>query len=129
MANSIPYVGRRKEAVARVRIVSGTGKIKINGRILNDYFSRDIYKIIVQQPLEVTTTSKVYDVFVNVSGGGETGQAGAIKMGLARALVAANEKLKPTLRQFGLLTRDSRAVERKKYGQPKARKRFQFSKR
>jgi len=129
VANSIPYVGRRKEAVARVRIVSGTGKIKINGRILNDYFSRDIYKIIVQQPLEVTTTSKVYDVFVNVSGGGETGQAGAIKMGLARALVAANEKLKPTLRQFGLLTRDSRAVERKKYGQPKARKRFQFSKR
>lgn len=129
MANSIPYVGRRKEAVARVRIVSGTGKIKINGRILNDYFSRDIYKIIVQQPLEVTSTSKVYDVFVNVHGGGETGQAGAIKMGLARALVAANEKLKPTLRQFGLLTRDSRAVERKKYGQPKARKRFQFSKR
>ena len=129
MTNSIPYVGRRKEAVARVRIVSGTGKIKINGRLLNDYFSRDIYKIIVQQPLEVTSTSKVYDVFVNVYGGGETGQAGAIKLGLARALVGANQKLKPTLRQFGLLTRDSRAVERKKYGQPKARKRFQFSKR
>jgi len=129
VSNSGPFVGRRKEAIARVRLVSGTGKIKINGRDYDKYFSRDIHKIIIQQPLEVTSTRKVYDVFVNVAGGGETGQAGAIRLGIARALVAANEKLRPTLRQFGLLTRDPRAVERKKYGRPKARKKFQFSKR
>lgn len=130
MATSLNQAtGRRKKAIASVRLQSGTGKIMVNGKTYQEYFSREINRIIMQHPLTVTSTNKVYDIYIRVRGGGETGQADAVKMGIARALVKANDKLKPTLRQFGLLTRDSRMVERKKYGHPKARKRFQFSKR
>jgi small subunit ribosomal protein S9 len=121
--------GRRKEAVARVRLLPGTGKIIVNGKEVSKYFGREVNVTKVMQPLAVTSTTNVYDALVKVFGGGETGQAEAIRLGIARALVVTNDKLKPVLRQFGYLTRDSRAVERKKYGQPKARKRFQFSKR
>jgi small subunit ribosomal protein S9 len=129
VAQVINTTGRRKEAVARVKIRPGTGKIIVNGRDFAKYFAREVSRIKVQQPLAVTSTSKVYDIYVKVHGGGETGQADAVKLGLARALVISNDKFKPALRQFGLLTRDPRMVERKKFGHPKARKRFQFSKR
>ncbi len=130
MATSIiQTVGRRKNAVAKVAIKQGTGKFMVNGKEVQKYFHREINILKATQPLTVTSTEKVYDVFVKALGGGETGQADAVKMGLARALLVSNEKFKPSLRQFGLLTRDPRMVERKKYGQPKARKRFQFSKR
>ena len=129
MSQLIQTVGRRKESVARVRIRPGTGKIIINGKDYKEYFKRDIHRIRVLQPLTVTSTNTVYDLLVKVDGGGETGQAGAVILGISRALVQSNEKLKATLRQYGFLTRDSRMVERKKFGHPKARKRFQFSKR
>lgn len=125
----IMAVGRRKNAVAKVSLRAGTGKFLVNGRELNNYFHREINILRATQPLTVTAMEKTYDIFVKAFGGGETGQADAVKMGLARALLESNDKFKPALRQFGLLTRDSRMVERKKYGQPKARKRFQFSKR
>lgn len=129
MEKQILKTGRRKEAVARVRLLPGTGKIIVNGKEVSKYFGREVNVTKVMQPLAVTSTTNVYDALVKVFGGGETGQAEAIRLGIARALVVTNDKLKPVLRQFGYLTRDSRAVERKKYGQPKARKRFQFSKR
>ncbi len=121
--------GRRKDAVARVRLVTGTGKITINGRDIEDYFMLDTLKLIVRQPLVLTDTNDKYDVLVNVYGGGYTGQTGAIRHGIARALVKENEIYKAELKKAGFLSRDSRMKERKKYGLKKARKAPQFSKR
>ncbi len=121
--------GRRKTSVARVRLIPGTGKIVINKRDIDDYFDYDTLKVIVREPLVVTDTLGKYDVVVNVHGGGFTGQAGAIRHGIARALVEANEEFKPVLRKAGFLTRDPRMKERKKYGLKKARRAPQFSKR
>jgi small subunit ribosomal protein S9 len=121
--------GRRKTAVARVRLASGSGKITINGRALENYFLVDTQRMHMMQPLVATDTASKYDVRVNVAGGGPNGQAGAVRHGIARALIEADANLRPTLKAQGLLTRDPRMKERKKYGQPGARKRFQFSKR
>ena len=121
--------GRRKTAVARVRLASGSGKITINGRALENYFLVDTQRMHMMQPLVATDSVNKYDVRVNVSGGGPNGQAGAVRHGIARALLEADANLRPTLKAQGLLTRDPRMKERKKYGQPGARKRFQFSKR
>ena len=122
-------VGRRKSACARVRIAPGTGKIEINGRTLNDYFTAEQDRKAIFGPLEVTNTGGKMDVFVNADGGGPTGQTGAIIMGLGRALAKYDNSLEAPLRGAGFLTRDSRMKERKKYGQRGARRRFQFSKR
>ena len=121
--------GRRKTAVARVRIRPGSGKFVIHGREIKDYFYDPRYQADVVSPFKATKTIGKFDVFVNVHGGGQTGQAGAIVMGIARALCKADPTLEPALRDGKFLTRDSRKVERKKPGQPGARKRFQFSKR
>ena len=129
MEKSILTVGRRKESVARVRLIPGNGKIIINGKEIKNYFGREVDRIKAAQSLEVTSMAASFDVLVKIHGGGPTGQSEAIRLGIARALVRSNDKLKPILRQNGFLTRDSRMVERKKYGHPKARKRFQFSKR
>lgn len=123
-------VGRRKNAVARVYLrPGGTGNIIVNKREFNEYFPTNWRQLSVRAAFEVTETTGSFDVVVNARGGGMTGQADAIRLGIARALVAYNEELRSPLRQAGFLTRDPRMVERKKYGQPKARKRFQFSKR
>lgn len=122
-------IGRRKTSVARVYLVPGSGKWSINGRTLGDYFPRQSLVSHIQQAFQVTDTLGAFDVKANVDGGGMTGQAGAIRLGIARALVTADETHRKKLRLHGLLTRDARAVERKKPGQPGARKRFQFSKR
>ena len=122
-------VGRRKSAVARVRIATGSGKIEINGRTLNDYFTNERDRKAIFGPLEVTNTGGKMDVLVNATGGGPTGQAGAIVMGLGRALAKYDQGLEVALRGGSFLTRDSRMKERKKYGQRGARRRFQFSKR
>jgi len=121
--------GRRKDAVARVRLVNGDGQIKVNGRGLKEYFCRETLCAVVKQPLLVTDTLSKYDVVVNVCGGGVSGQAGAVCHGIARALTAVNQELRGVLKKAGFLTRDSRMKERKKYGQKGARARFQFSKR
>lgn len=121
--------GRRKSAVARVRIAPGTGKIEINGRTLNDYFTKEVDRKAIFGPLEVTNTGGKMDVLVNADGGGQTGQSGAIVMGLGRALLKYDSTLESALRSADFLTRDSRMKERKKYGQRGARRRFQFSKR
>jgi small subunit ribosomal protein S9 len=123
------HVGRRKNAVARVKLSPGSGKIQINGRELETYFPIDLHRSEVLRPFEVTNTAGKYDAKITVEGGGVTGQSGAIKLGIARSLVALDEDLRQALRGANLLTRDPRMVERKKYGQKKARKRFQFSKR
>ncbi len=122
-------LGRRKRAVARVRIRPGEGKFLINKREVNNYFPNERDRQLVVAPLSATDTTKNVDVFVNVKGGGTTGQAGAVAHGLGRALLLANPDYMPLLKEGGFLTRDSRKVERKKPGQPGARKRFQFSKR
>lgn len=122
-------VGRRKSAVARVRIAPGSGKIEINGRPLNDYLTAERDRKALFGPLEVTNTGGKMDVFVRATGGGPTGQAGAIVMGLGRALAKFDASLEAALRGGGFMTRDSRMKERKKYGQRGARRRFQFSKR
>ncbi len=122
-------VGRRKNATARVRITPGTGKRIINKVQMKKYLQRETLEMIVEQPLQELGLSENFDVYANVSGGGLSGQAGAIRHGISRALVAYDEKLKPNLKTRGFLTRDPRMVERKKSGRPKARKRFQFSKR
>ncbi len=122
-------VGRRKTSVARVIMTPGTGKITINRRPFEEYFSLQTLRGDAVRPLDVTQSAGKFDVRVSVEGGGPTGQAGAISLGIARALVQLNEEHKPVLRTAGLMTRDPRMVERKKYGQRKARKRFQFSKR
>lgn len=129
MAKQAIGIGRRKTAVARVYVRPGKGNWTINGRTLAEYFPRPLYVQQVQRPLVVGKSESQYDVKVNVRGGGPTGQAGAIQLGVARALVAVDETLRSTLKTEGMLTRDPRMVERKKYGRPKARKRFQFSKR
>lgn len=121
--------GRRKNAIARVRITEGTGKITINGKDIDEFFGMETLKVIVRQPLTVTNTAAKYDVIATVKGGGFTGQAGAIRHGLARALNEANSEYRPILKQNGFLTRDPRMKERKKYGLKKARKAPQFSKR
>ena len=122
--------GRRKKSIARVRLVDGKGKITINGKDLDEYFGADTLKYIVRQPLAATETEAKYDVICTVKGGGFTGQAGAIRHGISRALLEANsEEFRPTLKSNGFLTRDSRMKERKKYGLKKARKAPQFSKR
>jgi len=121
--------GRRKKSVARVRLVEGAGKFIINERSLDDFFGLETLKVIVKQPLVLTNTEAKFDVICRVNGGGFTGQAGAIRHGIARALLKVDEELKPALKKAGFLTRDSRMKERKKYGLKKARKAPQFSKR
>ncbi len=121
--------GRRKSSIARVRLVEGTGNITINGKTIDEYLGTDTLKVIVRQPLTATNTTEKYDVICKVQGGGFTGQAGAIRLGIARALLEANAEYRPTLKSAGFLTRDSRKKERKKYGLKKARKAPQFSKR
>ena len=125
----INAVGRRKAAVARVYVDEGAGKITINKRSLEEYFPSPILQFIVKQPLNALEAVEKYDIKVNISGGGYKGQAEALRLAIARALVKINPEDKSTLRKQGFMTRDPRAVERKKPGQPKARKRFQFSKR
>ncbi len=122
-------IGRRKRSVARVRFLKGKGDVVINGRDFETYFGRSTTKMVMKQPLELTQSMDKYDIFVNVSGGGLSGQAEAIRMGISRGLQEIDPELRPTLKKAGFLTRDSREVERKKYGQPGARKKFQFSKR
>ena len=131
MAEKIYYygTGRRKNAIARVRLTEGSGKITINGKDIEEFFGMETLKVIAKQPLTVTNTTSKYDVIVKVTGGGFTGQAGAIRHGIARALNEANIELRPALKQNGFLTRDPRMKERKKYGLKKARKAPQFSKR
>ena len=121
--------GRRKESIARVRLMAGKGEVTVNGKKLDEYFGSDILKVLVNQPFAVTNTVAKYDVVVKVVGGGLTGQAGAIRHGIARALNEANSEFRPALKAAGLLTRDPRMKERKKYGMKKARKAPQFSKR
>ena len=130
MANTKYYgTGRRKSSVARVYLVPGTGKITINKRDIDEYLGLETLKVIVRQPLVATETVDKFDVLVNVHGGGYTGQAGAIRHGVARALLQAGDDYRPTLKAAGFLTRDSRVKERKKYGLKKARRAPQFSKR
>jgi small subunit ribosomal protein S9 len=121
--------GRRKTSVARVRIANGSGKITVNGRAFDNYFPLETLRSTVSGPLTITGTTDKLDVKVNVTGGGPNGQAGAVRHGIARALLEFDANLRPALKAEGFLTRDSRMKERKKYGQPGARKRFQFSKR
>ena len=126
---TIHAIGRRKEAVCRVFLKPGSGKWDVNGRTLGDYFPRPSLVSAIQQPFTATDLLGRYDVKANLEGGGVTGQAGALRLAIARALVKIDEEYRRKLRELGLLTRDARAVERKKPGRPKARKRFQFSKR
>ena len=121
--------GRRKTSVARVWLTPGEGSVVINKRSIDDYLRRETAKMVIRQPLELTETLGKFDIYVNVRGGGISGQAGAIKHGISRALLAVNPDFRPLLKKSGFLTRDSRVKERKKYGQPGARKRFQYSKR
>ncbi len=127
--NSYYATGRRKESVARVWLTPGKGEIKVNGKTLLEHFKRETLKMLIEQPLEITDTLDKYDIVASVDGGGLSGQAGALRLGISRALIKINEDMRPPLKKAGFLTRDPRMVERKKYGQPKARKRFQFSKR
>ena len=132
MYETNPYfygTGRRKESVARVRVYEGTGKITINDRDIDDYFGLETLKLIVRQPLAITDTTEKFDIVCRVSGGGVTGQAGAIRHGLSRALLQYDESLRPALKKAGFLTRDPRMKERKKYGLKAARRAPQFSKR
>jgi small subunit ribosomal protein S9 len=121
--------GRRKHATARVFLRPGAGEIKVNDRTVDDYFKRESLKLIIRQPLLLTETADKFNIHVRIEGGGMAGQAGAIRHGLSRALVDYNRELRPKLKEAGFLTRDSRAKERKKYGQRGARARFQYSKR
>ena len=130
MANVQFYgTGRRKKSIARVRLVPGTGVISINGRTIDDYFGLETLKLIVRQPLALTETAEQFDIVCTVAGGGVTGQAGAIRHGLSRALLVFNPELRPVLKKAGFLTRDPRMKERKKYGLKAARRAPQFSKR
>jgi small subunit ribosomal protein S9 len=121
--------GKRKTAIARVYMKEGSGVIVVNKRNFDDYFTRDSLKMLIRQPLDVTGKNEQFDFYVNVCGGGMAGQAGAVKHGISKALIEYDADLRSTLKKEGFLTRDSRIKERKKYGQPGARKRFQFSKR
>ncbi|HVA80298.1 MAG TPA: 30S ribosomal protein S9 [Candidatus Binataceae bacterium] len=127
--NIIWTTGRRKTAVARVRMLSGAGTITVNDRTLEDYFPRDTSRMRILEPFELTETKGQFDIIVKVEGGGISAQADAVRHGISRALVASSETLRPALRKAGMLTRDPREVERKKYGHHKARKRPQYSKR
>jgi small subunit ribosomal protein S9 len=129
MSTEFRALGRRKSASARVRMRPGTGQIIINRREVSEYFGRPTSVMVLKQPLEATDTLGQFDIFVNVAGGGLSGQAGAVRHGISRALLAYDPSLRPTLKVAGFLTRDPRAKERKKYGQKAARARFQFSKR
>ncbi len=131
MKNSkrIYATGRRKRSIARVWAEPGTGKVVVNGEDLLSYFKRDTLRMVIEQPVDQCGMLDKMDVYATVNGGGLTGQAGALRLGISRCMVAMDESLRPTLRAGGFLTRDARIVERKKYGQPGARKRFQFSKR
>ena len=122
-------LGRRKEAIARVRLIPGKGNIVVNNQPFDVYFTRETDRIIVKQPLLLTNTMNKFDIFGNIRGGGITGQAGAFRLGISRALMQSDPELKDMLRKHGFLTRDPRAKERKKYGQKGARKRFQWTKR
>jgi small subunit ribosomal protein S9 len=121
--------GRRKTSTARVYLRPGAGEVKINRKSFEQYFPNETLRMIIRQPLQLTETANKFDILVNVDGGGPTGQAGAIRHGITRALIEFNADLRPTLKHAGLITRDPRIKERKKYGQKGARKRFQFSKR
>ena len=121
--------GRRKDAIARVRLIPGKGQILVNRKPLEEYFPQEIQRIIIKQPLEITKTGDKFNIFALVNGGGNSGQAEALRHGISRALVQADESFRPILKKAGLLTRDSRMKERKKYGQKGARKRFQWTKR
>jgi small subunit ribosomal protein S9 len=129
--NQLQYygTGRRKTSTARVFLRPGTGTFQVNGRSFVQYFPNETLKMLIRQPLAVTETTDKFDLVVRVDGGGVTGQAGALRHGIARALVSFSPELRPRLKESGFLTRDPREVERKKYGRPGARKRFQFSKR
>ena len=122
-------IGRRKNSVARINMSPGKGEILINGRPFKDYLCRESLAIVVTQPLDLLDQRNSYDININVNGGGTSGQASAIRLGISRALNEVNSDFRPALKQAGFLTRDAREVERKKYGQPGARKKFQFSKR
>ncbi|RIL07073.1 MAG: 30S ribosomal protein S9 [Proteobacteria bacterium] len=124
-----PITGKRKTAVARIRLKLGSGQIVVNGRVLDEYFGRESLRSLVKQPLDVVNSTTRYDVAASVRGGGPTGQAGALRHGIARALCDLDEGMRPPLKRAGFLTRDARKKERKKYGQRGARARFQFSKR
>jgi small subunit ribosomal protein S9 len=126
---SFDAVGRRKTSTARVRLLPGEGKVVVNAQPLLDYFKRETLKMIIEQPLQLTETLGKYDIYANVIGGGLTGQAGAMRLGVARALLKIDIEYRKKLKGAGFLTRDPRMKERKKYGQKGARKRFQFSKR
>jgi len=127
--NQIQTVGRRKRSVARILLRPGKGEWSVNGRTLQDYFPRPTHQIRIEEPFKVAELDGTFDVVVRVHGGGLTGQSDAVRMGLARALVVHDEELRPAMREKGMMTRDPRQVDRKKPGRPKARKRFQFSKR
>jgi small subunit ribosomal protein S9 len=130
MSEELYYAtGKRKTSIARVWLRPGDGKVTINKRSIDDYLKRETAKMIIRQPLELTETLGKFDIYVNVRGGGMSGQAGAIKHGISKALLEVNPDFRPLLKKNGFLTRDSRIKERKKYGQPGARKRFQYSKR
>ena len=129
MADRILAIGRRKEATARVELIPGQGSITVNRLPVDKYFKRETDVICIKQPLVITNTTGKFDIVANVDGGGTSGQAGALRLGIARALVSSNTKLRQLLRRTGLLTRDARMKERKKYGQKGARKRFQWTKR
>ncbi|HPO89709.1 MAG TPA: 30S ribosomal protein S9 [Victivallales bacterium] len=122
-------IGRRKAAIASVRLKPGTGKIKVNGQNFDTYFPTEAIRGFIEQPLKVTNTFGTVDIFANIKGGGKSGQAGALRSGIARALILKDPNLRPVLKGSGMLTRDARVKERKKTGRPGARKRFQFSKR
>ena len=125
----VQATGRRKQAVARVRLRDGEGKITVNGRDIEDYFPSDTHRMILTEPLRVTDTGDRYDIDATMDGGGTSGQAGALRLGIARALIELDEELRPTLKRAGFLTRDAREKESKKYGLKKARKAPQYSKR
>ena len=129
MADRILAIGRRKEATARVELISGQGSITVNRLPVDKYFKRETDVICIKQPLVITNTTGKFDIVANVDGGGTSGQAGALRLGIARALVSSDTNLRQLLRRTGLLTRDARMKERKKYGQKGARKRFQWTKR
>lgn len=131
MAEKVQYIatGRRKNSIARIRIMPGEGKVTVNDRPFNAYFPREVNRLIIMQPLELVKLEGKIDIFANVNGGGLSGQAGAMKQGIARAIVKMDELLKKDIKKAGFLTRDSRMRERKKYGRKRARRRFQFTKR
>lgn len=123
------FIGRRKSSIARVRLIKGTGNFTVNDKTLEEYFPRGTHRLVIMQPFNITKTEKKYDVIINVDGGGLSGQAGAVRLGIARGIQTLDPKLRDPLKKAGMLTRDPREVERKKYGKSGARKRYQFSKR